>query len=153
MARCGVKAVAAAVLAILSPQVATAQTPATAAPASHTAFDRRAAELVDLFAGKIAYADYFAPSFQAAVPETQFKAINASLLAQYGKPLSVDRATSDDGRSGTVLLRFEKSVATIALVVDGDAGAKVSGLRLTGFAMADDSFAQVAAEIADRMCS
>ena len=149
MARCGVKAVAAAaVLAILSPQVATAQTPATAAPASQTAFDRRAAELVDLFAGKIAYADYFAPSFQAAVPETQFKAINASLLAQYGKPLSVDRATSDDGRSGTVLLRFEKSVATIALVVDGDAGAKVSGLRLTGFAMADDSFAQVAAEIA-----
>ncbi len=148
MAKVGVTAMAAAMLAMLAPQAVTAQAPETASPNAQTAFDRRAAQLVDLLTGAIAFSDYFAPSFRAAIPEAQFKAINVSLIAQYGRPLSIDSATSADGRSGTILLRFEKGVATIALVVDGGAEARVTGLQLTGFTMADDSFAKVAAEIA-----
>jgi beta-lactamase class A len=127
---------------------AVAQQAPEAAAAADTAFDRRAAQLVNLLAGRVAFADYFDPSFQAALPEAQFKAINASLIAQYGQPVAVDRATSADGRSGTVLLRFEKGVGTVALEVGQGADARVTGLRLTGFEMANDGFDKVAAEIA-----
>lgn len=127
---------------------ALAQQASEATKAADTAFDRRAAQLVDLLAGRLAFADYFDPSFQAALPEAQFKAINASLIAQYGEPVAVDRATSADGQSGTVLLRFEKGVGTVALEVGQGADTRVTGLRLTGFEMANDGFDKVAAEIA-----
>lgn len=140
-------ALCAAVVA-LSPSMAHAVQPPETAAAADTAFDRRAAQLVELLAGRIAYADYFAASFQAAVPRAQFDTITASLIAQYGTPVAVDRATSSDGHTGTVLLRFEKGVGTISLEVEAGPQEKVVGLVITGFAMADDNFDKVAAEIA-----
>jgi beta-lactamase class A len=142
------RAIAAAMLAASSPAIAIAQTAATTAPAAQTAFDRRAAQLVDLFAGSIAYADYFDPHFQTAVPEPQFKSFSAGLIAQYGKPVAIDRATRTHGRSGTVLLRFERGVATVLLDVGAAADARVTGLRVTGVTVANDSFDKIAAEIA-----
>lgn len=124
-----------------------AQSPESA-PAAATAFERRAAELPDLIEGRIAFANYFAASFQAAIGEAQFKAMSASLIAQYGRPLGVHKLVSADGRSGTLELRFEKGVGTVALDVGLATDARVIGLRITGLTMADDSFARVAAEIA-----
>ena len=115
--------------------------------ATITDFDRRAAQLVDLLNGAIAFADYFDPSFQAALPEAQFKTMTAGLVAQYGKPIAVEKAVSNDGHSGSLSLRFEKGVAAVLLDVGSGADARVIGLRLTGFEMADDSFEKVAAEI------
>ena len=148
MARFRSGAIAAAMLAASSPAIAMAQTPATTAPAAQTAFDRRAAQLVDLFVGSVAYADYFDPHFQTAVPEPQFKSFSAGLIAQYGKPVAIDRATRTHGRSGTVLLRFERGVATVLLDVGAATDARVTGLRVTGVTVANDSFDKVAAEIA-----
>lgn len=124
-----------------------AQSPEMQAAAT-TDFDRRAAQLVDLLNDEVAFADYFDPTFQAALPEAQFKAMTASLIAQYGKPIAVEKAVSTDGRSGSLSLRFEKGVAAVLLDVGADANARVIGLRLTGFEMADDNFAKVAGEIA-----
>lgn len=140
-------ALLAATLVLPAPAALARQAPEAAAQTA-TAFDHRAAQLVDLLAGRIAFADYFDPSFQAALPEAQFKAITASLIAQYGAPLAVERATSANGRAGTVLLRFEKGVGTIALDVGPGEDARVTGLRITDFTMADDSFDRIAAEIA-----
>ncbi len=56
--------------------------------------------------------------------------------------------SSTDPRSGKVLLRFEKGIATIALTVGSAADERVVGLQFTGFAMADDGYAKVTAEIA-----
>lgn len=148
MARFRSGAIAAGMLAASSPAIAIAQTAATTAPAAQTAFDRRAAQLVDLFAGSIAYADYFDPHFQTAVPEPQFKSFSAGLIAQYGKPVAIDRANRTHGRSGTVLLRFERGVATILLDVGAAADARVTGLRVTGVAVPNDSFDKISAEIA-----
>ena len=122
-----------------------AHTPQTVVPASATAFDRRAAELVELLEGRKPFATYFAPMFQTAIPESQFRAITTSLIAQYGRPFAVEAATSTNGRSGSVQLRFEKGLATFSLDVDSDG--RVIGLQLTSFAMADDSFEKVAAEL------
>lgn len=138
----------AALLTAFPTSGALAQTPENTAPALATAFDRRAVQLVDLLSGKIAFADYFDPSFQTDIPEAEFKAINASLIAQYGQPVAVENATSTDGRSGTIRLRFDKGVATVLLDVGAAADRRVTGLRFTGFQMADDSFDKVAAEIA-----
>lgn len=116
--------------------------------AADSAFERRAAQLVDVLDGSAAFADYFDPTFQSAVPEAQFKAMTASLIAQYGQPIAAEKLMSNDGRSGSLLLRFEKGVGTVLLDVGADPDARVIGLRLTGFEMANDSFDTVAAEIA-----
>lgn len=140
-------AIVATALALVIPGVVSAQ--AAEKPASATtAFADRAAQLVDVINGNIAFSDYFAPSFQAAISETQFKAMNAGLLAQYGRALSIEKAISTDGQSGTLQLRFEKGVATVLLDVGKAPDTRVTGLRLTGFTMADDSFARVAGELA-----
>lgn len=141
-------AIMATMLAAVSPQFVVAQPAETAATAPGSAFDRRAAELVDLLSGKIAFADYFDVTFQAAIPEAQFRAINEGLIVQYGQPIAVEKAISADGRSGTVLLRFEKGLATVLIDVSAAAGERVSGLRITGFQMADDSFDKVADALA-----
>lgn len=116
--------------------------------AADSAFERRAAQLVDVLGGSVAFADYFDPTFQSALPEAQFRAMTASLIAQYGKPIAVEKLASNDGRSGSLALRFEKGVGTVLLDVGADPDARVIGLRLTGFEMANDSFDTVAAEIA-----
>lgn len=138
----------AAAAAAQIPGAALAQPAPAAAKTGETAFDMRAAQLVDLLTGKIAYADYFAPSFQQAVPEAQFKAITANLVAQYGRPVAIESASSADGRRGTVKLRFEKAVGTVALSVAAGPGQRVDGLRVQNFVMANDSFDRVAAELA-----
>lgn len=149
MARWWSGRVAAITLAALSPQLAAAvQAPETAAPASQTAFDRRAAQLVDLLSGKTAFAEYFDADFQAEIPAPRFDEITAGLIAQYGLPVAVEKATSADGRSGTVLLRYEKGIGTIRLDVGASSDERVTGLHLVAFDMAGDSFAEVAAELA-----
>src|SRR3546814_12896470 len=112
-----IAALCAAAMALPASTAYAVQSPEIAA-ATDTAFDRRAAQLVELLTARIPFADYFDPSFQTAIPEAQFKAITASLIAQYGPPLSVGKATSANGRAGPVLLRFQKGVATGAPEVE-----------------------------------
>ena len=72
MATFGRGAIAAAALAaLLPPQIVAAQAPETTGSTTQGAFDRRAEQLVELFAGKIAYADYFDPYFQTEVDRAQ----------------------------------------------------------------------------------
>src|SRR3546814_10018692 len=56
-----------------------AQPPETAATAA-TPFDRRAAQLVDVLTGKLAFAAYFAPSFQAAIRSEEHTSELQSLM-------------------------------------------------------------------------
>lgn len=140
-------AVAAGWLAVAAPVAVSAQTPEIPATAT-SAFDERAAQLPDVINGNIAFTDYFAPSFQTALPEAQFKATSEGLLARYGRALAVAGAVSPNGQSGTLQLRFEKGVATVLLDAGKAPDTRVTGLRFTGFTMADDSLAQVAGELA-----
>ena len=139
--------IAAGLLMMQAPVTVSAQTSGDQALTA-TIFERRAAQLVDVINGNIAFADYFAPSFQAAISEAQFKAMNASLIAQYGRAIAVEKAVSADGLSGTLELRFEKGFASVTLDVAGAPGEQVTGLRLTGAVRAQDSLQQVAEEIA-----
>lgn len=137
---------AAALVAGLLPVPVFSQTSENPA-ATETAFDRRAIQLVDVINGNIAFGEYFASSFQSAVPEAQFNAMSAGIRAQYGRALAVEKTHSVDGLAGTLQLRFENGVASVALEV-GNPDNGVIGLRLTGFTRADDSFERVKGEIA-----
>src|SRR3546814_18860063 len=92
-----IAALCAAAMALPASTAYAVQSPEIAA-ATVTAFDRRAAQLVDLLTARIPFADYFDPSFQTAIPEAQLNAITASLLAQYAQHRSVGKATSAHGR-------------------------------------------------------
>lgn len=136
-----------AAAAVQIPKDARAEPAPQTATATKAAFDLRAGELVELLNGKVAYADYFAPQFQRAVSESQFRSIAHNLLAQYGAAVAVDAVDTADGRTGTVRLRFEKGTGTIALSVLPDGDRRVDGLFLRGFTVANDSFDRVAAEL------
>ncbi len=131
-----------------SPALAHQPPAANASSQNATAFDRRAAELVDVINGNMAFDAYFAPTFQAAVPEARFKTMTAGIVAQYGRAVAAESAHSADGYSGTLKLRFEKGVATVLLDAGGAPDERVTGLRITGFTVADDSFARLSGEIA-----
>lgn len=134
-------------IAISSPP-ALAQSQSESAGEFDTPFARRATEMVDVINGNIAFDGYFAPLFQTAVPEGQFKAMVAGIAAQYGRALAVEDLRSADGRSGSFRVRFEKGTATILLDVGGPPDERVTGLRITGFVMANDSFDRVASDLA-----
>ena len=131
-----------------SPALAHQPPAANASSQNATAFDRRAAELVDVINGNMAFDAYFAPTFQAAVPEARFKTMTAGIVAQYGRAVAAESAHSADGHSSPLDLHFEKGVATVPLDAGGAPDERVTGLRITGFTVADDSFARVSGEIA-----
>jgi len=134
--------------ALPCPAPALAQAEPQATAANETAFDMRAGQLVALLNGQLAYNDYFAPKFQQAVSEAQFRGIAANLVAQYGAVVALDAVETSDGRTGTVKLRFEKGTGTIALSVLPGGDRRVDGLFFRGFVMANDSFESAAAELA-----
>lgn len=136
---------------VMAAAPATAQesaNPSSPSTAPSTAFDRKAQKLVDVINDNIGYDAYFAPIFQAAVPEPQFRSMIAGIAAQYGRPLAIEAVNAPNGRSGSLRLRFEKGVATVLLDVGAAPDERVTGLRITGFVMENDSFSRVAGELA-----
>ncbi|WP_033073309.1 serine hydrolase [Sphingopyxis sp. MWB1] len=118
------------------------------AAAEDSAFERRAAQLVDLFSGRLNYGAYFAPLFQAAVSEAQFEALRANLITAYGEPLAVEAVEPLDPWRGTARLRFARASGTVTMEVSPDGEQRVTGLRIQNFILPGDSFAAVSSEMA-----
>lgn len=148
MAPKGLITVTAGLVAAMLPLSTAAQTQQGSAAATQSSFDRRAAQLADVINGNIAFDAYFTPQFQVAVPEAQFKAMTTGIAAQYGRAVGVEDLHSANGRSGSLKLRFEKGVATALLDVGAPPDERVTGLRISGLVMTDDSFTRVESEIA-----
>ncbi|WP_161956867.1 serine hydrolase [Sphingosinithalassobacter portus] len=118
--------------ALMPPLPAIAQTAPTAAPESNSPAHQRAEQVAPLLAGDIAYADFFAPDFQAAVPEPQFDQLRNSLIATYGKPVAVQMIEPRSDNTVTAILRFERADAMIIVQADPAPPHAVTGLRITG---------------------
>lgn len=125
-------------------------TPSAAAPASQTArptpFDQRVEELIAVLNDAKPVEDYFTPGFLAAVPPAQFKAISASLTAQYGKTLRVITVVKKGPNSATLTVELERGIATIDITVEATAPHKVAGLLATGFTQKDDDIGKITAD-------
>lgn len=136
-------------LPIAAPLLASEPTPPAIKAANISpALDARISQLVPLLEGQIAPEDYFSPTFLAAVPTAQFKAISDSLKTQYGKPLNIMSVSPARSNGATVKLAFEKAVATVEIDVEPGANGKVIGLLLSGFEVSGDSIDAVSSDFA-----
>ncbi|QDX26352.1 serine hydrolase [Sphingomonas suaedae] len=128
---------------------ATAQTtpPDSAAPVQPApALTQRIAELPAIVAAKGDFDAYFAPSFKAQVPKDKFDAIGPQLVAQYGAIGTVEKVTATSPYEATLLLGFERGIATIQLIVDPAPPHRVTGLLITGIEPRGDTAEKVEAE-------
>lgn len=130
--------------------------PAVAAPAPAsviivnpaTATETRINELPAMLAGELAYDAFFAPSFLAAVPEEQLKALSDQLIAEHGSPLRVLSVTRQGPSSATVRIEYQRAIATADISVEPASPNKVVGLLIKGFEVKGDSLAKINAAFA-----
>ena len=135
-------------LAFLAPTApASAQSPATNAVTADPALNARTAELIAAITGAQSYDSYFAPSFRAALARAKWDAVVASMTAQMGKPLAIDRLTAVTPFSANLRVRFERGVVNAQIAIDPAAPHQVVGLLFTGPEMAGDTLDKLAADI------
>ncbi|MGY4397783.1 hypothetical protein ACVWZA_002980 [Sphingomonas sp. UYAg733] len=121
--------------ALLLPVAAIAQTPPVASPAPVKAAPElaaRIAELPALLKGSGDYDASFSPAFRAAVPKATFATISAQLSTSSGAVTGIERVTLVSPWSATVLVGFERGIATMQIAVDPAAPHQIAGLRVTG---------------------
>jgi beta-lactamase class A len=134
-----------AVVAAL-PSHVLAQTPPKAAPLPAKPLDLRIEQLTSVLAGTMKYEDYFSPSFLAAVPATQIKALSDQFIAQHGKPLRVIAVEPQGPNSAAIKIEYEKAIATADITVESAAPNKIVGLLVKGFELKGDTPAKIDAD-------
>jgi len=138
-------ALSVAALASLAP--AAAQTVAESSNATDPALVARSRELIGVVAGSGDFNGYFAPSFHAALPKQRWDAVVASMTAQMGKPLAIDRLTAVTPFSANLRVRFERGVVNAQIAIDPAPPHQVVGLLFTGPEMAGDTLDKLVADI------
>lgn len=129
--------------------MAVAQTPAeTAAPLPAKPLDMRIEQLPAVLSGAMPYDEYFSPSFLAAVPPAQLKALSDQIIAQNGKPLGILTVEAKGPGSASLKIEYEKAIATAEISIEAAAPNKVVGLLITGFELKGDSLAAIDAAFA-----
>jgi beta-lactamase class A len=137
-----------ALLIVSVPGIAAAQTrPATTAPAADPSLTARSHELIGVVAGTGDFNGYFAPNFHAALPKEKWDAVVASMTAQMGKPLAIDRLTAVTPFSANLRVRFERGVVNAQIAIDPAPPHQVVGLLFTGPEMAGDTLDKLVADI------
>lgn len=140
-------------LALLTiPLAAQAQTAAPPAPAQATTVQaapeltRRIDALPALINGTGDFEGAFDASFKAQVPKAQFEALGAQLRAQHGKAVGIEQVTPRTPHQAVVRVGFEKSVATIQIVVDPAPPHSITGLLISQVEPRGDGLAQIEAD-------
>lgn len=129
--------------------IAIAQTPdKPAATLPAKPLDLRIKQLPSVLSGTMKYEDYFSPSFLAAVPILQLKAISDQFIAQHGKPLTVTVIEPIGSNGATIKIEYEKATATADISVESAAPNKVVGLLVKGFELKGDTPAKIDADFA-----
>lgn len=113
-----------------------------------TATETRINELPAMLAGDLAYDEFFAPSFLAAVPEEQLKALSDQLITEHGSPLRILSVAPQGPSSATVKIEYQRAIATADISVEAASPHKVVGLLIKGFEVKGDSLAKINAAFA-----
>jgi beta-lactamase class A len=135
-------------LALIANLPTQAQTPPTATALPVKQLDLRIEQLPAVLAGTTKYEDYFSPSFLAAVPAAQLKALSDQFVAQHGKPIKIAAVERRGANGATVKVEYERAVATADISVDPAAPNKVVGLLIKGFETKGDNPAKIDADFA-----
>jgi len=110
-----------------------------------TPLGMRSNQLIAIMNGTLPLPDYFTSSFLTSVPPTQFSAISASLLAQYGRAIQVLAIDHKGPNNATLTVEFERALGTVEITVEPAPPHKVAGLLVTGFVVKDDDIAKISA--------
>jgi beta-lactamase class A len=135
-----------AILAVGPMAAAQTQLGATSQPAKP--LDLRIEQLPSVLAGTIEYDDYFAPSFLAAVPAAQLKAISDQIITQNGQPLKVIAVEPNGTNSALIKIEYEKAIASADISIESATPNKVVGLLIRGFELKGDTPAKIDADFA-----
>ncbi|MEQ1550182.1 serine hydrolase [Sphingorhabdus sp.] len=127
--------------AAFQPAMAQPTKAATSTPA--TPFDSRIEQLIAVLNGQMELDTFFTPSFLAAIPPAQIKAISDSFTQQYGKALSVQSVQRSGSNNATLQVEYEKAIATIEITTEVSPPFKVAGLLAKGFAVKGDSIDKI----------
>lgn len=127
---------------------ATLATPLHAQEKPAPALEQRARELLTILEGKGAPETLFNEAFLAQVPVAQVRAISSGLAAQNGAVQRIERITPSGPNSGTIEVGYERAVVTMTIAVEPQPPHRISGLRVTGTALRDDSFDKLSADFA-----
>lgn len=141
------KWLASALLLTIQPAFAQTAAPSVAAVSADPALTSRARELIGVVGGNGNFDGYFAPSFHAALPKENWDSVVASMTAQMGKPLAIDRLTAVTPFSANLRVRFERGVVNAQIAIDPAPPHQVVGLLFTGPEMAGDTLDKLAADI------
>lgn len=148
--------VAAACLAVgvtgPAPLLAQQASPApAAAPATRTALEARADQVVALLNGKIEPGDLLSSGFRTAVPDAQIKTLSASWTAQFGPALAVNLLEPREGTRAKIEIRMERAIAKGTIGIDPAEDNRINNLLFTAIEpleVAGDTAQAIAAEVA-----
>ncbi|MCB5424471.1 serine hydrolase [Altererythrobacter sp. CC-YST694] len=108
----------------------------------------RAEDIRAVMAGNMAPERVFSPSFLAAVPAAQIKAIADQLISANGPIRAVDQLSYQAKGAATFNLVFEKTKAAATLQLDSQPPYLVTGFRIGAVAPIDDTPTKITEEIA-----
>ncbi len=137
---------AAALLFAACPVLAQEAMP-TSAAAEQSVLETRTNEAVEVFHGKLAADQVFAPVFLTAVSEAQLQAMTQQMAGLYGALIGVDAIEPRDAYSAAVKFRFEKAIGNGEVVLDPAEPNKIVGLRIMSFDALDDDVAKIRADL------
>lgn len=101
---------------------------------------QRAEDVVAVIRGDMPYADVFAQSFVAAVPEGQFAMIGRQMTAQVGQLVGLEYIESgNDPGAATIAIRFERAIVSGPMRLEPAHPYKVAGLLLNNLAPVNDA--------------
>lgn len=141
-----------ALAALALPLAAQGQTTAPPAPVQATPVQaapeltRRIDSLPALINGTGDFEGTFDASFKAQVPKAQFDALGAQLRAQHGKAVGIEQVTPRTPHQAVVRVGFEKSVATVEIIVDPTPPHAITGLLITQVEPRSDGLAKIEAD-------
>lgn len=135
-------------VAIAAPSALAKEPKITIELAPESTFDMRVEQLVPALNEQLELNALFTPSFLAAVPPAQFKAISDSFVQQYGKALTVQSVQRNGPNNATLKVEYEKAVATIEITTESSPPFKVAGLLAKGFEVKGDTIEKIKADFA-----
>ncbi len=124
VAACALTFAQIAVPSLTSP--AFAKTPMPASAATNSALQQRVDQIPAVLAGTMKLQDYFADSFLAAIPPSQFVALTADMRVQIGRPLRLISSKAYSPTTASAEIEFEKATATVELRTSDTAPYKVT---------------------------
>lgn len=115
---------------------------------SLTPLEQRANDVVSVLNEPKDFEKVFAPSFLAALPPEQIKAVSTQLLTNFGKALRVTSVVPKNEYAGEISILFEKNtIVKMNLTLEANSPNLISGLLVTATEKTSNTFDDIIGEL------